>query len=472
MKEKKRLIFILAVLGVITILALTLFYTYQKDKSAAKKIDIEKKIPIEIENKSSSIKEVSVKKTEAEKTPADNGSLLERLESKKGTFEKKEGKPSKPEDVEDKAKGILEKLQQKQEEVSQEEPLSARVFKVKKVKYEDSLPVTGDIKSSKEIKMRFEREGVIDAIKVKEGDIVKKGDLIATIDKRDALLAVARAQSKFDSDNAALAAAGKELELTKILYDKGAIVDIKMEEVKLRVESERGKAKVSEEELKMAKIALEKTELRAYIDGIIGAKEAEEGEFFTPRDIVVNLLGIKDMYVEVGIVERDIHKLSIGQKAIIKVDAYPNREFKGQIGNLYPVVEGRSRTMKAEVKITDILEGAPLLPGMFAQVEILLAKFDSALMVPTMGLLQMMPDTVIVPLVVLDKGVSEQEVKKGEGRGKIKFVEVKTGYVGPDYTQIISGLKESDLIIMEAHGDVTDGRKIRILGLEEYGVGE
>ncbi|MFH1504143.1 MAG: efflux RND transporter periplasmic adaptor subunit [Candidatus Omnitrophota bacterium] len=372
------------------------------------------------------------------------------------------------ESVKDKAASILEKLQQKQEVASQEEPLACRVFRVERVSYEDSLPVTGDIKSLKEIKMRFEKEGVIEKIEVKEGDIVQKGEIIAVMVKQDSLLAVARAQSKFDSDTAKFSAAEKEFEITQALYEKGAILEIKLEEQRLRVEGEKATAKFAEEELKITKSLLEKTELRAPIKGIIGAREAEAGEFFTSRDIVVNLLGVEEVYAEVGIVERDIHKVGIGQKARIQVDAYPNKEFKGKINNLYPVVEGRSRTMKAEITIED--DEGILLPGMFAQVEIFLANLDSALMVPTISLIYAAEDTVLIPLVLLDEGTSEEDIERGEGRGIVKLVEVEVGHSGPDYSQIIYGIKEGDNVVIEAHGDVENQKKVRILGLEKYGV--
>lgn len=446
MQEKKKHFFVLAVI-IVVFFILVLITAYNKQKRLA------------------------VLKPAAPVVSEEEDSLLERLGAREGFFDKVVEAALEGEDaVEEQAKSILEKLQRRKEEAAQEEPLSCRVFRAKRVRYEDTLPVTGDIKSRKEIKMRFEKEGVIEKLEVKEGDIVKKGEIIAVLNKKDALLAVARARSKVDSDKASLYAAEKELELTSILYNKGAIVETKLEEVRFRVESERSKVRLAEEEFKMAEAALEKMELRAPIDGIIGAKEAEAGEFFTPRDIVVNLLGIGEFYAEVGIVERDIHRINKGQKALARVDAYPNKEFAGEVNNVYPVVEGRSRIMKAEVNIKD--EEEILLPGMFAQVGIFLAKFDSAIMIPTMSLLQIAPDTIVVPKVILDENSDFDAVKKGEGLGTINMAEVETGYDGPDYTQITAGLKEGDILVLECHGDIADGRKVRILGVEEYGVNE
>lgn len=454
MNERRKLFFMFT--GIVAVfLILVLMTNYQSQKRMV------------LEKGKNESQDMHFEEKDASKESA---TLLERLESVPAVFGEDEKINLPEQEAEVRAKGILEKLRQRREEISTQDPIACRVFSVKAVDYEDSLLVTGDIKSAKEIKMRFEKEGVIDNIFVKEGDILKAGDLIAILNKKEALLAVARAQSKVDSDTAALGAAEKELELNQILFDKGAIIITKLEEVKLRIESERSKMKVSEEELKMVKLALEKTELRAPIDGIIGARDAEEGEFFTPRDIVVNLLGLRDIYAEVGIVERDIHKVSIGLKGAIKVDAYPGKNFEGIIGNLYPVVEGRSRTMKAEVNITD--KGEILLPGMFAQVEIFLANLKAALMAPTMSLLRVAPDLVVVPVVELDEGVSMDMVKNGEGMGTVKMAEVEIGYEGPDYTHIIKGLKSSDIIVLEAHGEIEAARRVRILGMEEYGINE
>jgi len=395
-------------------------------------------------------------------------SLLKRIEERKSVLEKKGSASLTPEEEADKVESIMRRLKQQRQTVEQKEPLAARVFKVKRVSYENTLPVTGDVKSSKEIKMRFEKEGVITEIKVREGDIVERREVIATIDKKDATLAVARARSKLDADKAALGATEKDLALTKILYEKGAYAKLKFEEAQLRVESERAKVKVSEKELEMAESAFRKTDLRAPVRGIVGSKEAEEGELVTPREVVVNLLGLENIYADVGIVERDIHRVSIGQEAVIRVDAYPNNDFMGEVGNLYPVVEKTSRMMKAEIDIVD--DKKILLPGMFAQADILLASFDDAVMVPTMSLRQLAPDMIVAPFVVLDQDMSDDQIKRGESGGMISFIEVETGYVGPDYTQIISGLKEGDIIVLEAHGEIEDGGRVRILGMEEYGV--
>jgi RND family efflux transporter MFP subunit len=470
MYEKKKIFFVL--ISIIVFFLILVFITASRQKRRMARIQGESVLVKEKEIEAEIVEEEPVKKEIPFVLSTQEETLKQRLEKKEDFLKRLSDTASESEEeIKAKAKTILEKIKQQQEEqLSAEEPIAGRVFKARKVKYEDALSVTGDIKSLKEIKMRFEKEGVIQRIYVKEGDILKQGELIAVINKKDSLLAVARAQSKYDSDKAALGAAEKEEELTRILYDKGAIVETKLEEVKLRVESERGKSRVSEEELKMAKSALEKTELRAPIDGVIGARDAEEGEFFTPRDIVVNLLGIKELYAEVGIVERDINRISQGQKAGIKVDAYPNKEFSGSVRNLYPVVEGRSRTMKAEVDIVD--EGGILLPGMFAQVEIFLAKFEEALMVPTMSLLQITPDVIVVPRVKLAEGLDEDAIGKGEGRGKIELIEVKVGYTGPDYARVIAGIGESDLVVLEAHGEIENGRGIRILGMEEYGLYE
>jgi len=459
MTERKKFLFVVIVSSIVAATVILIFHhTVSQQKRRAARIKAKREILFEPEMGAG---------TTAPQEPPAAETLLERLE-RESQESGKVTSSSQDIDLDEQMRSILEKIREQEDQTGQEEPLAARAFKVNKVKFEDSLSVTGDIKSAKEIKLRFEKEGVMQKINVKEGDRVKEGDIIASLYKKDFLLAVSRARSKLRADRAAFGAAGKELELTTILYNKGAIVETKLEEVKLRVESELAKVSVSEEELKMAESALEKTQLTAPMDGIIGAREAEVGEFFTPREIVVNLLGTEDLYAEVGVVERDIHKVAVGQKAWIKVDAYPGRVFKGAVGNLHPVVEGRSRMVKGEINID--IEDASLLPGMFAQVEILLAKFDAALMVPKMCLVQVAPEVYVLPLIELEKGVDEEAIKAGEGRGTVILQEVKIGYIGPDYVQVLAQVKEGDLIVLDPHGEVEFGRKVRILGIEEYGI--
>ena len=351
-------------------------------------------------------------------------------------------------------------------------PQLVRAFKVKRADYKDSLPVTGTVKSHHEIKLRFEIRGVLTSLKIKEGDVVKKGDLIAVVDKKDYLLEVSRAKGNLESQKSAYEAEEKSYELVELMYRKGAIIDKKLEEARLKVDSLASKVKASEEELNIAQAALDKTELFAPRDGVIVSKDAEEGEFVTPQDKIATLVDPDALYLEVGIVERDIPKIIPDQEAIIKIDAFPGKEFKGKVERITPLVKGKSRTMIAEVKIlpdneTDITK---VFPGMFAEVEIVLVDLKSTLLVPTRSLLRLTDDSYVVPYISPPSGATSEQIGKGDVVCGMSMKLIDVGYVGPDYAEIKTGLEDGDLVVAEATPDIDRIKKVKVIGIEEYGL--
>lgn len=341
-------------------------------------------------------------------------------------------------------------------------PVLVRTFKAMRTDFSDILPAMGTVKGETEVEIKFQIDGVIQSINFREGEKIKKGDLIASLDPKDAQLKLEYVKNKFGSAQAAYLSSLKKLEVHQKLYEAGAIIKSKLEEVEL--ESERAKFELatvkSEEEL--GKNELEKTNLYATFDGVMGPRDAEEGEFVTPQDKVASLLEIKSVLVEVGIVERDINKIKLGQKAKVYVDAYPNVAFEGVIDNIFPVVEGRSRTLTVKIKV-DNPEWF-LLPGMFCRAEILIIELKGAFIIPSTGLVPGKGETVLIPVIPTQYiETSEDGIKTGT----VQLRQAGIGYITSDYTQITKGLNDGDLVVIEAQGEIKDNSRVRITAIEE-----
>jgi Cu(I)/Ag(I) efflux system membrane fusion protein len=195
----------------------------------------------------------------------------------------------------------------------------------------------------------------------------------------------------------------------------------------------------------------------------MGPREAEEGEFVTPQDKIGSLLEISEVFVEVGIVERDIEKLKIGQRTKVFVDAYPAANFEGQVDYIFPVIEGKSRTLTAKIKINNP-EGL-LLPGMFSRAEILIVDLKDALMVPATCLIPAKTGAVIAPVIPAQSIIkTEDEMQVGT----LQMRRVTLGYRTSDYAEVKSGVDANDLVIIEVQGgDLKDGARVKIVGSEE-----
>ncbi|KPK42974.1 MAG: hypothetical protein AMJ78_00575 [Omnitrophica WOR_2 bacterium SM23_29] len=341
-------------------------------------------------------------------------------------------------------------------------PILVRAFKVKRTDFTDILPAMGTVKGETEIEIKFEVDGVIQSINFREGEKVKKADLVASLDPKDAQLKLEYVGNKLASAQASYQSSLKKLEVHQKLYDAGAIIKSKLEEVELECESAKFELETVKTEEELAKSELEKTNLYAPIDGVMGPRDAEEGEFVTPQDKIGSLLEIANVLVEVGIVERDINKIKLGQKAKVYVDAYPNVAFNGEIDNIFPVVEGRSRTLTAKIKVNN--PDGFLLPGMFCRAEILIVELKDALIIPSTSLIPAGGETTWVPIIPAEYlEIDKDEIKTGA----VQLCQVNIGYITSDYTHITEGLNEDDLVIIESQGELEDNTKVRVTAIEE-----
>ena len=177
-----------------------------------------------------------------------------------------------------------------------------RAFKVKTVDFQDVLPVMGSVKGKTEIELKFEINGTVEHINFHEGEKVKKGEVIASLDPKDASLRAEYARNKFNSAQAAYNSILKKLEVHRQLYAAGAIIKTKLEEVELEAESAKFQLETTKSEKELAENELAKTRIYAAKDGLMGPREAEEGEFVTPQDKIGSLLEISEVFVEVGAV--------------------------------------------------------------------------------------------------------------------------------------------------------------------------
>jgi len=341
-------------------------------------------------------------------------------------------------------------------------PILVRTLKVKAKDFQDVLPVMGTVKGKTEIELKFEINGVIKTINFREGQKIKSGDLIACINPKDAQLRINYAKNKLNSAQAAYQSTQKKLEVHRKLYEVGAIIKSKLEEVELETESAKFQVETTKSEMELAENELQKTFVYAAKDGVMGPREAEEGEFVTPQDKVCSLLEISEVFVEVGVVERDIEKIKLGQKAKVYVDAYPAVNFEGSVDSIFPVVEGKSRTLTAKIKVSN--PESLLLPGMFSRAEILITDLKDAKIVPSTCLISAGEGITLIPVI------PAQSLKKSEDEtqtGIVQLKRVNLGYMTSDYAQVKEGLSVDDLVVLEAQGELKDNAKVKIIGTEE-----
>lgn len=181
----------------------------------------------------------------------------------------------------------------KDEEVAKisvdEIPIPVKAYKTQRIDFTDTLPVLGTVKGYREIELRFATSGYIEYINFRDGERAIEGDIIASLDQREALLKLEYAKN--------------EVERNQVLFNLGAIIEAKLEQNKLEYQS--------------ARLEYEKTNLITPYDGHIGSIEKQKGDYVTPNDVLATYVTLSDAYVEFGIIEKDVNKIRIGQTVTI-----------------------------------------------------------------------------------------------------------------------------------------------------------
>ncbi|RKY34928.1 MAG: hypothetical protein DRP78_05985 [Candidatus Omnitrophota bacterium] len=329
--------------------------------------------------------------------------------------------------------------------------LAIKVYKVSRVTFEDFLPCMGTIKGDVTRKLNFEGSGIVKEINFQQGDLIRKGQVIASLKQDEQLLKVDYNQAKLKSAMVNLSLMEKKFKLYKQLYDLGAITKLKLSEV----EAESGVAKYNVEtakvEVESAKYELIKAKMIAPQDCILSERAIEPGELVSPyTSKVIHVVEVGTVYAEIGVVESSITKIKIGQLARVYVDAYPDIPFDGIIDNIYPCLSEKTRTLPVEIKIDN--SRRMLMPGMFARTEIVLFEKPGVISVPRISVQKSEGVPIVYVVDETTNTVSERLVE--------------TGYVSTDYIEITSGLKQGDLIAISNVEGLTSGTPVQITEIQ------
>lgn len=359
-----------------------------------------------------------------------------------------------------------------EKKVFEEIPVPVKVYKIARVSFRDTLPALGTIKGFREYVLKFAVNGSIEYINFKEGERITQGDIIASLDQKEPLLKLEYAKIELDKQ-------------TK-LFELGSIIESKLKQSQLEYQS--------------AKAELDKTNLLAISDGYIGALEVEKGSFVSPQDRIGTFVDMKDVYIEFGVIEKDVPKVKEGQNVEMTADSYPDQLFKGQVDSISPLVEGRSRTVKIRSKIANPDE--KVKPGMFGRVNVLVYEKEQALVIPASSF-KKKEDQHFVYLVhpqeqqavakpADEEVLSPKDKKKGKKKkddaqsaagpdapgaapieepqqqfGLIEIRNIEIEYATPDAIEVKEGLEEGDLVVVDIDQELKDKAKVEITETQE-----
>ena len=326
-----------------------------------------------------------------------------------------------------------------------------------------------------EVKLSANSTTYITKIAVKEGDVVKKGDFLMSLDDEQQSAATEASRASLEAAKVQLEQRKKQQERQSKLYEQGLISDQEMETTNSSYASALSSFNGAQSRLIQDEDALSKLRLIAPQDGTITFIDGEEGDLaqggmFSPT-VLMKLSDLSKMEVYVNVNENDIADISINDTALIQVDAYQNKKFKGivkEVAYAATTSSGGSSqqvtNFQVKVQMLDVEDG--MRPGMSATVDIITEERLGAIAIPIQALTTPRPSKKSegkkssMSLEVSSGGNDWSQMKRNSGnksKSTVVFVlkedntveqrVVEAGIVGDRDYEILSGLEEGEKIV-------------------------
>ena len=299
------------------------------------------------------------------------------------------------------------------------------------------IETNGTLEAEREVDIVARTGGPLVALNTEEGVQVKAGDLLAQIDELEA-----RAQVEI---------ARVALQDAEIVYNRAkaslenAVVSQEVYDTALSA-LESAKAQLSGNEIQLGY-----TRITAPFDGLIIQRAVKFGETVTAGQQLFRISDFDPLLCVIGVPERDLARLSVGQPAVLRVEAFPGEQFQGRVLRISPVVDAATGTIRVTLEVN---RQGRLSPGMFAGVRLVTDVRQDALIMPKRALsLESLADSVFV----VEDGVAYRR-------------NITLGYEEDDRVEVTAGLARGDRVIVVGQDGLTDATPVQILagpGAEE-----
>lgn len=331
------------------------------------------------------------------------------------------------------------------------EEVSFVTEKVAPANIQNSITATGSIEPVTEVTVGTQVSGIISKIYVDYNSEVKKGQVIAELDKTNLISTLNTAKANLNNAESTLSYQTANYKRYKELYDKGLVSADEYENALLTYKQAKEQVISAKESVQTAQTNLGYATITAPIDGVILGKAVEEGQtvaasYNTPELFTV-AKDLKDMQVVADVDEADIGNVTEGARVTFTVDAFPNDTFSGTVTQVRQEATETDNVVTYEVVISARNDDLKLKPGLTANVTIYTTEMQGVLSVSNKALrFTPVKETVGNKKIVDCNGTSKVWTLEGD---KLVAHAVKIGMTDGTHTQIISGAKEGQTIITE-----------------------
>ena len=295
--------------------------------------------------------------------------------------------------------------------------------------FDEIIEATGSLLAKSQVELSPEVSGKITELHIQEGTPVASGDLLVRINDRDLQAELSGARSE-------LQLLMRTEDRKRQLLEKGGATQEEHDVIQAQINTKKA-------EIERIQADIQRTEIRAPFDGILGLRHVDQGAYVTPSTTIASIQNLSSMKIEFSIPERYAPHVEPGKKIRYRVQGIDSL-FSGEVYAVEPQIDVRSRTFK--VRAVSPNELGLLKPGAYAEINLVLDSHQN---------------TITVPNIALIPEGSQFKVYR-YSRGKAIPTMVEIGDRDQEKTQITAGLKVSDTILLNGFMQIEDSSTVAV----------
>jgi len=333
-----------------------------------------------------------------------------------------------------------------------EEKVTFETEKVEKKDIQTTITATGTIEPVTSVTVGTQVSGIVAKLYVDYNSVVKKGQVIAELDKTNLISELNTAHANLSSAQSTESYEQANYNRYKTLYEKGLVSADEYENAQLSYRKAKEQVNTARESVRKAQTNLGYATITSPIDGVVLSKAVEEGQtvaasFNTPELFTI-AQDLADMRVIADIDEADIGGVKEGQRVRFTVDAFPDDAFDGTVTQVRQQATTESNVVTYEVVISAPNDDLKLKPGLTANVTIFTLEKNGVLAVPAKALRFMPNEALLKEGQTIDDVEARTKVWTLDGN-VFKAHAVETGTTNGLLTEIISGIGEGTDVLTD-----------------------
>jgi len=342
---------------------------------------------------------------------------------------------------------------QNQEKKLPPPPIKVGAMNVDRGEIIQSLNLSGVMKFLANTTVSAEVAAQVETLDVEDGQFVKAGDLLLTLDRTKIKEAVEQASANLKKDEASLAFSKSELDRNKGLYDTGSVSYSAFDQKLTAYQNSLGQVGADRALLARALEDLKKTRVTAPISGVLSRRFIEKGDWVSEGKRLFQISDYQRIYLEAFMTDLEVGRLSVkkirakGEEALVTLDAYPGETFAGRLTYIEAVAND-NRMFEVRIYVENI--DMRLLQGMVGRARVVVKTIPDAVRVPIMALLDELRNKADNTVFLVDQQQGAQRTQ------------VKLGEADHAYAAVAAGLNPGDIVVVQGKEVLSSGQPLAI----------